>query len=181
MCVSTMSAYGVPVNSSPFIDTTYSFTPPVNYVPNMNHYSTTFQPSSHNQAPPTNPGVYVARSTPLQIHPFFYPLHLYVFVLICQYYVVLLERTNKDIIYSNTRFTTKERKYNRQRVITMTTGGEVQHSIPTPTVCCIYCNRSHKLQNCEKLKSANYNEIRRFMREKGLCDNCLQYDHISDR
>ena len=28
----------------------------------------------------------------------FYPLHLYVFVLICQYYVVLLERTNKDII-----------------------------------------------------------------------------------
>ena len=30
---------------------------------------------------------------------FFYPLHLYVFVLICQYYVVLLERTNKDIIY----------------------------------------------------------------------------------
>ena len=29
----------------------------------------------------------------------FYPLHLYVFVLICQYYVVLLERTNKDIIY----------------------------------------------------------------------------------
>ena len=31
---------------------------------------------------------------------FFYPLHLYVFVLICQYYVVLLERTNKDIIYS---------------------------------------------------------------------------------
>ena len=32
---------------------------------------------------------------------FFYPLHLYVFVLICQYYVVLLERTNKDIIYSD--------------------------------------------------------------------------------
>ena len=32
---------------------------------------------------------------------FSYPLHLYVFVLICQYYyVVLLERTNKDIIYS---------------------------------------------------------------------------------
>ena len=31
---------------------------------------------------------------------FFYPLHLYVFVLICQYYVVLLERTNKDIIYN---------------------------------------------------------------------------------
>ena len=30
---------------------------------------------------------------------FFYPLHLYVFILICQYYVVLLERTNKDIIY----------------------------------------------------------------------------------
>ena len=30
---------------------------------------------------------------------FFYPLHLYVFVLICQYYVVLLERANKDIIY----------------------------------------------------------------------------------
>ena len=30
---------------------------------------------------------------------FFYPLHLYVFVLICQYYVVLLERTNKYIIY----------------------------------------------------------------------------------
>ena len=29
----------------------------------------------------------------------FYRLHLYVFVLICQYYVVLLERTNKDIIY----------------------------------------------------------------------------------
>ena len=29
----------------------------------------------------------------------FYPLHVYVFVLICQYYVVLLERTNKDIIY----------------------------------------------------------------------------------
>ena len=29
---------------------------------------------------------------------FFYPLHLYVFVLICQYYVILLERTNKDII-----------------------------------------------------------------------------------
>ena len=28
---------------------------------------------------------------------FFYPLYLYVFVLICQYYVVLLERTNKDI------------------------------------------------------------------------------------
>ena len=34
---------------------------------------------------------------------FFYPLHLYVFVLICQYYVVLLERTNKDIIYSQAR------------------------------------------------------------------------------
>ena len=32
---------------------------------------------------------------------FFYPLHLYVFVLICQYYVVLLERTNKDIIYND--------------------------------------------------------------------------------
>ena len=30
---------------------------------------------------------------------FSYPLHLYVFVLICQYYVVLLERMNKDIIY----------------------------------------------------------------------------------
>ena len=29
-----------------------------------------------------------------------YPLHLYVFVLICQYYVVLLELTNKDIIYN---------------------------------------------------------------------------------
>ena len=29
----------------------------------------------------------------------FYPLHLYVFVLICQYYVVLFKRTNKDIIY----------------------------------------------------------------------------------
>ena len=29
----------------------------------------------------------------------FYPLHIYVFVLICQYYVVLHERTNKDIIY----------------------------------------------------------------------------------
>ena len=28
----------------------------------------------------------------------FYPPHLYVFILICQYYVVLLERTNKDII-----------------------------------------------------------------------------------
>ena len=28
-----------------------------------------------------------------------YPLHLYVFVLICQCYVVLLERTNNDIIY----------------------------------------------------------------------------------
>ena len=32
---------------------------------------------------------------------FFYPLHLYVFVVICQYYVVLLERTDKDIIYSS--------------------------------------------------------------------------------
>ena len=31
----------------------------------------------------------------------FYTLHLYVFVLICQYYVVLLERTKKDIIYIN--------------------------------------------------------------------------------
>ena len=30
---------------------------------------------------------------------FSYQLHLNVFVLICQYYVVLLERTNKDIIY----------------------------------------------------------------------------------
>ena len=27
-----------------------------------------------------------------------YPVHLYVFVLICQYYAVLLERTNKDSI-----------------------------------------------------------------------------------
>ena len=36
---------------------------------------------------------------------FFYPLHLYVFVLICQYYVVLLERTNKDIIYSIDMYT----------------------------------------------------------------------------
>ena len=43
-------------NSNPFIDTTYNFPPPVNYVPNMNYYSTTFQPSSHNYAPlpPTN-------------------------------------------------------------------------------------------------------------------------------
>ena len=42
----------------------------MNYVPNMNYYSTTFQPSSHNYAPlrPTNPGVSVTRSTPLQ-HP----------------------------------------------------------------------------------------------------------------
>ena len=30
---------------------------------------------------------------------FFYPLYLYVFVLTGQYYGVLLERTNKDIIY----------------------------------------------------------------------------------
>ena len=28
-----------------------------------------------------------------------YTLHLYVFVLICQYHVVLRERTNNDIIY----------------------------------------------------------------------------------
>ena len=35
---------------------------------------------------------------------FFYPLHLYVFVLIFQYYVVLLERTNKDIIYKGRRY-----------------------------------------------------------------------------
>ena len=37
----------------------------------------------------------------------FYPLHLYVFVLICQYYVVLLERTNKDIIYESIEKTVK--------------------------------------------------------------------------
>ena len=30
---------------------------------------------------------------------FSYPMHLYIFVLICQWHVVLLERTNKDIIY----------------------------------------------------------------------------------
>ena len=83
--------------------------------------------------------------------------------------------------YNNSRFTTKRRKYDRQRVITMATGGEVQHSIYTPTVCRIYCNGSHKLWNCEKLKSANYNEIRRFMREKRLCDNWLQYGHVSGR
>ena len=35
----------------------------------------------------------------IHVHNSLYPLHLYVFVLICQYYVVLLERTNKDIIY----------------------------------------------------------------------------------
>ena len=82
---------------------------------------------------------------------------------------------------NNHIFTTKGRKYDRQRVLTMATGGEVQHSISTPTVCCIYCNGSLTLWNCEKLKSANYNEIRRFMREKRLGDNCLQYGHISGR
>ena len=39
----------------------------------------------------------------------FYPLHLYVFVLICQYYVVLLERTNKDIIYNTFLYSTRHR------------------------------------------------------------------------
>ena len=29
-----------------------------------------------------------------------FPLNLYVFILICQSYVLLLERTNKDIIYN---------------------------------------------------------------------------------
>ena len=42
---------------------------------------------------------------------FFYPLHLYVFVLICQYYVVLLERTNKDIIYYIYQSFTERGKY----------------------------------------------------------------------
>ena len=43
---------------------------------------------------------------------FFFTLHLYVFVLIWQYYVVLPERTNKYIIYNNNYC--KNKQYNEE-------------------------------------------------------------------
>ena len=44
---------------------------------------------------------------------------------------------------------------------------------------CLRCNGSHALERCYKFQDMAFDDRRKFIREKRLCDNCFQSGHIS--
>ena len=57
--------------------------------------------------------------------------------------------------------------------------GSAVSNRPKPSVKCHMCEGEHWMSRCETFKAKSFDERRKFVRQKGLCDNCLQTGHMA--